>query len=159
MPTNLYGPGDNYHPENSHVIPALLRRFNKAVEDGVQEVLIWGTGTPRREFLYVDDMASASVFVMNLPSASYASQVQPQLSHINVGCGEDITIADLARAIARVVGYEGRIVFDHGKPDGTPRKLMDSGRLLALGWKPTVSLEAGLEMAYRDMQMHGMRSA
>ncbi|MGE0351089.1 GDP-L-fucose synthase [Hydrogenophaga sp.] len=159
MPTNLYGPGDNYHPENSHVIPALLRRFHEAVKDGAQQVTIWGTGTPRREFLYVDDMAAASVFVMNLPAASYAGQVQPQLSHINVGFGEDITIAELARAIAMVVGYQNRIVFDPEKPDGTPRKLMHSGRLQAMGWKPTVSLEAGLRLAYRDMQLHEMRSA
>ncbi|MBL0919579.1 MAG: GDP-L-fucose synthase [Hydrogenophaga sp.] len=159
MPTNLYGPGDNYHPENSHVIPALLRRFHEAVQNRAQEVTIWGTGTPKREFLYVDDMAAASIFLMNLPAASYAAQVQPQLSHINVGYGEDVTIAELAHTIARVVGYENKIVFDASKPDGTPRKLMDSGRLQAMGWKPTVSLEAGLRMAYRDMQLHEMRSA
>jgi GDP-L-fucose synthase len=159
MPTNLYGPGDNYHPENSHVIPALLRRFHEAVKERVQQVTIWGTGTPRREFLYVDDMAAASVFVMDLPAASYAAQVQPQLSHINVGFGEDITIAELAHTVAKVVGYENRIVFNPERPDGTPRKLMDSGRLQAMGWKPTVSLEAGLRLAYRDMQLHEMRSA
>lgn len=159
MPTNLYGPGDNYHPENSHVIPALLRRLHQAAAENAPEVAIWGTGTPRREFLYVDDMAAASVFVMDLPQRDYLSQVQPQLSHINVGFGEDVTIADLAHTIARVVGFHNRIVFDTSKPDGTQRKLMDSGRLQALGWKPTVSLEQGLRLAYQDMQSHCMRVA
>ena len=152
MPTNLYGPGDNYHPENSHVIPALLRRFHEAKVANAPEVAIWGTGTPRREFLYVDDMAAASVFVMNLPPAAYAAQVQPQLSHINVGFGSDVTIAELAATMARVVGYQGRITFDAGKPDGAPRKLMDSGRLNALGWKARVGLDDGLAKAYLDMQ-------
>lgn len=158
MPTNLYGPGDNYHPENSHVIPALLRRFHEAKEKNASEVAIWGSGTPKREFLYVDDMAAASVFVMNLPAPDYQAQVQPQLSHINVGYGEDVTIAELAHTVAKVVGYTRKIIFDTSKPDGTPRKLMDSGRLQAMGWKPTVGLEAGLRQAYRDMQSHEIRS-
>jgi GDP-L-fucose synthase len=152
MPTNLYGPGDNYHPENSHVIPALLRRFHDAKEKGLPEVAIWGSGTPRREFLYVDDMAAASVFVMNLSSLVYEAQVQPQLSHINVGCGEDVTIAELAQTIAAVVDYSGRITFDSSKPDGAPRKLMDSGRLNALEWRAKVGLAQGLRVAYQDLQ-------
>jgi GDP-L-fucose synthase len=151
MPTNLYGPGDNYHPENSHVIPALLRRFHEAKVANAPEVAIWGTGTPRREFLYVEDMAAASVFVMNLSPEAYQAQVQPQLSHINVGYGSDVTIAELAQTVARVVGYQGRVTFDTSKPDGAPRKLMDSGRLNALGWVPQVGLQVGLEIAYRDM--------
>jgi len=151
MPTNLYGPGDNYHPENSHVIPALLRRFHEARQNNAPEVVIWGTGTPRREFLYVDDMAAASVFVMNLPLAVYQAQVLPQLSHINVGYGSDVTIAELAHAVARVVGYKGRVTFDAGKPDGAPRKLMDSSRLNALGWRAKTGLEDGLALAYQGM--------
>lgn len=151
MPTNLYGPGDNYHPENSHVIPALLRRFHEAKVANAPEVAIWGTGTPRREFLYVDDMAAASVFVMNLAPEVYQAQVQPQLSHINVGYGSDVTIAELAQTVARVVGYHGRVTFDTSKPDGAPRKLMDSGRLNALGWSARVGLEQGLALAYQDM--------
>lgn len=151
MPTNLYGPGDNYHPENSHVIPALLRRFHEARQNNAPEVAIWGTGTPRREFLYVDDMAAASVFVMNLPLAVYQAQVRPQLSHINVGYGSDVTIAELAHTVARVVGYPGRVIFDASKPDGAPRKLMDSSRLNALGWQAETGLEDGLTLAYRDM--------
>lgn len=151
MPTNLYGPGDNYHPENSHVIPALLRRFHEAKRANAPEVAIWGTGTPRREFLYVEDMAAASVFVMNLAPEVYQAQVQPQLSHINVGYGSDVTIAELARTVARVVGFEGRITFDTSKPDGAPRKLMDSGRLNAMGWAARVGLEQGLQQAYQDL--------
>lgn len=151
MPTNLYGPGDNYHPENSHVIPALLRRFHEAKVANVLEVAIWGTGSPKREFLYVDDMAAACVFVMNLDPASYQAQVQPQLSHINVGYGEDVTIAELARTVAKVVDYAGAVTFDTSKPDGAPRKWMDSTRLHALQWKPQVALEAGLRAAYADM--------
>lgn len=154
MPTNLYGPGDNYHPENSHVIPALLRRFHEAKLANAPEVPIWGTGTPRREFLYVDDMAAASVFVMNLPEETYQSQVQPQLSHINVGFGSDVTIAELAQTVAKVVGYTGRITFDSTKPDGTPRKWMDSSRLNALGWHPQVGLELGLVQAYQAYQAY-----
>lgn len=151
MPTNLYGPGDNYHPENSHVIPALLRRFHEAKVMNAPEVAIWGTGTPRREFLYVDDMAAASVFVMNLAPREYEAQVQPQLSHINVGFGSDVTIAELAATVARVVNYQGRITFDISKPDGAPRKLMDSGRLISMGWCARVDLEHGLQQAYEDM--------
>jgi len=150
MPTNLYGPGDNYHPENSHVIPALIRRFHQAKVDGSPEVAIWGTGTPRREFLYVDDMAAACVHVMNLPKDGYEQQTQPMMSHVNVGFGDDITIWELAQTIARVVGYRGVIVFDPSKPDGTPRKLMDSARIHSLGWQAKVGLSAGLEIAYAD---------
>jgi GDP-L-fucose synthase len=157
MPTNLYGPGDNYHAENSHVVPALIRRFHEAKLAGAPEVTIWGSGTPRREFLYVDDMAKASVFIMNLEPGIYRQQVQPQLSHINVGYGSDVTIAELAQTVARVVDYSGHIVFDAGKPDGTPRKLMDSSRLLGMGWHPTIELEEGLALAYHDMQRE-MRS-
>jgi GDP-L-fucose synthase len=150
MPTNLYGPGDNYHPENSHVIPALIRRFHQAKVDGSPEVAIWGTGTPRREFLYVDDMAAACVHVMNLPKDGYEQQTQPMMSHVNVGFGDDITIRELAQTIARVVGYQGVIIFDPSKPDGTPRKLMDSARIHSLGWQAKVGLSAGLEIAYAD---------
>jgi GDP-L-fucose synthase len=150
MPTNLYGPGDNYHPENSHVIPGLIRRFHNAVISGASHVTIWGTGTPRREFLFVDDMARASVHVMNLEMAGYMRESAPMLSHINVGYGSDITIAELARAVGRVVGFAGNIDFDPGKPDGAPRKLMDSSRLTSLGWRPSVTLDRGLEVAYRD---------
>ncbi len=150
MPTNLYGPGDNYHPENSHVIPALIRRFHEAKASNAPNVSIWGTGTPRREFLYVDDMAAACVHVMNLPQATYSQHTQPMLSHINVGCGEDITIGEVAQAIANTVGYTGQITFDSRKPDGTPRKLMDSSRLNALGWQAEIGLEQGLAMAYQD---------
>jgi GDP-L-fucose synthase len=150
MPTNLYGPGDNYHPQDSHVIPALIRRFHEAKASGASEVVIWGTGTPRREFLYVDDMAAASLHVMELDKASYAANTRPMQSHINVGSSTDTTIRELAETIGRVIGYGGRIVFDPKKPDGTPRKLMDSGRLRALGWQPTVDLEQGLATTYRD---------
>lgn len=150
MPTNLYGPGDNYHPENSHVIPALIRRIHEAKNQDLPEVIIWGTGTPRREFLYVDDMASASVHVMNLDKASYDEHTQPMLSHINVGSGDDITIRELAETIAKVVGYSGRLAFDSSKPDGTPRKLMDSSRINSLGWRPQVDLVSGLTRAYRE---------
>ena len=150
MPTNLYGPGDNYHPENSHVIPALIRRFHEAKVNKASAVSVWGSGTPRREFLYVDDMAAACVHVMNLDKAVYDSQTQPMLSHINVGCGQDISIRELAETVARVIGYSGRIAFDAGKPDGTPRKLMDSSRLNALGWQARVGLEEGLALAYQD---------
>ncbi|GAB6048797.1 GDP-L-fucose synthase [Methyloparacoccus murrellii] len=150
MPTNLYGPGDNYHPENSHVVPALLRRFHEARQQEAPVVSIWGTGTPRREFLYVDDMAAACVHVMNLDKATYDRHTQPMLSHINIGSGSDISIAELAQTVARVTGYTGRIEFDPGKPDGTPRKLMDSTRLNTLGWKASVALETGLRLAYED---------
>jgi GDP-L-fucose synthase len=150
MPTNLYGPGDNYHPENSHVIPALIRRFHEAKINKAPFVAIWGTGTPKREFLYVDDMAAACLHVMNLDKATYHQHTQPMLSHINVGCGDDITIGQVAEAIGMTVGYQGEITFDHSKPDGTPRKLMDSSRLNALGWKAKVGLQAGLNAAYQD---------
>ena len=154
MPTNLYGPGDNYHPENSHVLPALIRRFHEAKLAGAASVAIWGTGTPRREFLYVDDMAAASVHVMNLPHAEYARHTQPMLSHVNVGCGADVTIAEVARLVAEVVGYSGQTTFDTSRPDGTPRKLMDGARLQALGWQPRVGLREGLARAYRDFLEH-----
>jgi GDP-L-fucose synthase len=150
MPTNLYGPGDNYHAENSHVIPALIRRFHEAKLANAKSVSIWGTGTPRREFLYVDDMAAASVHVMQLPKALYDQHTTPMQSHINVGSGSDVTIAEVARTIARTVGYEGDIAFDTSKPDGAPRKWMDSSRLNALGWKAKVDLHQGLEAAYQD---------
>ncbi len=152
MPTNLYGPGDNYHPENSHVIPALIRRFHEAKVSGAPSVSIWGSGTPKREFLYVDDMAAASVFVMNLPQATYQQHTQPMLSHINVGFGSDVTIAELAHAVGQTVGYGGTIEFDSSKPDGAPRKWMDSSRLNALGWQAKVNLERGLSLAYQDFK-------
>jgi GDP-L-fucose synthase len=149
MPTNLYGPGDNFHPENSHVIPALMRRFHEAVQRGADEVVIWGSGTPMREFLHVDDMAAASVFVMFLDDATYRAHTQPMLSHINVGTGVDCTIRELAETMARVTGFRGRLVFDASKPDGTPRKLMDVSRLAALGWRARIALEDGLRDTYR----------
>lgn len=148
MPTNLYGPGDNYHPENSHVIPALIRRFHEARVGGVPEVQIWGSGKPMREFLYVDDMAAASVFVMNLEHELYAASTSPMHSHINVGTGEDVTIAELARLVGEVVGYRGRIRFDTSKPDGTPRKLLDVSKLNGLGWQATTPLREGLRRTY-----------
>jgi GDP-L-fucose synthase len=150
MPTNLYGPGDNYHPENSHVIPALIRRFHEAKVSGKPEVAVWGTGTPRREFLFVDDMAAASVHVMNLPKAVYDAHTSPMQSHINVGFGGDITIAELAQAVAVAVGYPGQITLDSSKPDGAPRKLMNSQRLCAMGWKAQMPLTKGLALAYAD---------
>ena len=155
MPTNLYGPGDNYHPENSHVIPALIRRFHEAKITGVSELAIWGSGTPRREFLYVDDMATASAFVMNLPLQAYQAQTLPMQSHLNVGSGKDVTIAELALAVGQALGYGGNITFDTSKPDGAPRKWMDSSRLNALGWQAQVDLAAGLRSAYADfVQWH-----
>ena len=150
MPTNLYGPGDNYHQENSHVIPGLIRRFHEAKISCAPNVTIWGTGSPRREFLYVDDMASASVYVMQLPKVKYEQYTQPMQSHINVGSGSDVTIAELAQAIAQTVGYTGQIEFDATKPDGSPRKWMDSKRLNDLGWQAQVSLIEGLKLAYQD---------
>jgi len=152
MPTNLYGPGDNYHSENSHVIPALIRRFHEAKVNQAPEVVIWGTGTPKREFLYVDDMAAASVFVMELDQATYKEQTTPMQSHLNVGSGSDITISELAQTVSKVVGYQGNISYDHTKPDGTPRKWMDSSRLERLGWCAQMPLERGLQSAYADMQ-------
>ncbi|MBF0282110.1 MAG: GDP-L-fucose synthase [Zetaproteobacteria bacterium] len=148
MPTNLYGPGDNYHPENSHVVPALIRRFHEAVQHGVDEVVIWGSGSPFREFLHVDDMAAASLFVLDLPVDIYAENTQPMLSHINVGSGSEVTIAALAKMVADVTGFSGRVSFDASKPDGTPRKLMDSSRLEAMGWKSSIALREGLGDAY-----------
>ena len=152
MPTNLYGPGDNYHPENSHVIPALIRRFHEAKVLNKMDVTIWGTGTPKREFLFVDDMAAACIHVMNLDKSVYEANTLPMQSHINVGFGDDISIADLAHAVACALGYSGKIKFDTSKPDGTPRKLMDSSRLSTLGWKPHVSLESGLKKTYEDFK-------
>lgn len=148
MPTNLYGPGDNFHPENSHVLPALLRRFHEAARDGVEEVMIWGTGSPRREFLHVDDMAEASLFVLDLDKDVYDRETEPMLSHINVGSGTDISILELAQLVARVTGFEGRIATDPSKPDGTPRKLMDVDRLARLGWQASVGLEQGVRDTY-----------
>ncbi|HCN66075.1 MAG TPA: GDP-fucose synthetase [Pseudomonas sp.] len=148
MPTNLYGPHDNYHPENSHVIPALLRRFHEAVQRGDDELVIWGTGTPMREFLHVDDMAAASVHVMELDNAIYQANTQPMLSHINVGTGVDCTIGELAKTIATVTGFTGKLAFDTSKPDGAPRKLMDVSRLKSLGWQASIGLEDGLKDAY-----------
>jgi GDP-L-fucose synthase len=150
MPTNLYGPGDNYHSENSHVIPALIRRFHEAKVNNLPDVVIWGTGTPRREFLYVDDMASASIFVMNLDKHVYDQQVEPMQSHINVGFGSDITINELTKLIASIIGYSGDIVFDATKPDGAPRKWMDSSRLSKLGWVASTEIEGGIKSAYLE---------
>lgn len=150
MPTNLYGPGDNYHSENSHVIPALIRRFHEAKINNAASVVIWGGGTPRREFLYVDDMAAACVYVMNLNKDIYRQNTQPTLSHINVGFGSDITISELAELIGKTVGFKGEITFDSTKPDGTPRKLIDSSLLNKLGWSAQVDLGVGLTMAYED---------
>jgi GDP-L-fucose synthase len=149
MPTNLYGPGDNYHPQNSHVIPALIRRFHEAKAGAAPEVVIWGSGTAMREFLYVDDMAAASVYVMQLDPLSYAAITEPMHSHINVGTGTDTTIAELARLVGKTVGYGGDIVFDTSKPDGTPRKLLDVSKLNALGWSARMPLDVGLQHAYR----------
>ena len=160
MPTNLYGPGDNYHPTNSHVIPALLRKFHEARQRGDATVTVWGTGTPRREFLYSDDMADACVFLMNLPDNRYdallgsdenlSGRFEPPL--VNIGVGEDLTIAELAAAVAAVVGYRGRIAYDRSKPDGTPRKLMDVSRLSQAGWRASTPLAAGLKLAYDDLK-------
>jgi GDP-L-fucose synthase len=154
MPTNLYGPGDNYHPENSHVIPALIRRFHEAKLAHAPSVAIWGTGSPMREFLYVDDMAAASIHVMNLSQDVYEEHTSPMLSHINVGYGSDVSIAQAARIISQVVGYRGSITFDQSKPDGTPRKLMDSARIHSLGWQAKVDIEHGLALAYQDFLTH-----
>jgi len=150
MPTNLYGPGDNYHTENSHVIPALIRRFHEAKVRNASEVVIWGTGTPRREFLYVDDMAAASVFVMELEKEKYEAHSEPMQSHINIGFGSDVTIAELAKVIAVTVGYQGEIVFDSSRPDGSPRKWMNSTKLNNLGWQAKTTLQKGLELTYQD---------
>lgn len=149
MPTNLYGENDNFHPENSHVIPAMMRRFHEATQNGAEQVVVWGTGKPMREFLHVDDMAAASVFVMNLDRETYKNNTQGMLSHINVGTGVDCTIAELASTLANVIGFRGEIVFDTTKPDGTPRKLMDVSRLKAMGWEAKTSLQEGLAETYQ----------
>lgn len=154
MPTNLYGPGDNFHPENSHVLPALIRRFQEAVEQRLESVTIWGSGQPRREFLHVDDMADASLFVLDLPREVYAANTEPMMSHINVGSGVDITILDLAHLVARTVGFSGEIRTDPGKPDGAPRKLMDVSRLACMGWKARIPLEVGVSDAWHWYMEH-----
>jgi len=148
MPTNLYGPGDNFHPENSHVLPALIRRFHEAAQAGAEVVTIWGSGRPRREFLHVDDMAEASLFVLGLPKDVYEANTQPMLSHINVGSGADISILELAQMVARITGFKGRIETDPTKPDGTMRKLMDVSRLGAMGWSARIELEEGIRATY-----------
>ena len=148
MPTNLYGPGDNFHLENSHVLPALIRRFYEAKQSGQEDMMIWGSGTPRREFLHVDDMAAASLFVLDLPKSDYDAGTSPMLSHINVGSGKDVSILQLAQMVAKITGYSSRIVPDPTKPDGTPRKLMDVGRLKSMGWHATIELEDGVSETY-----------
>ncbi len=155
MPTNLYGTNDNFHPENSHVLPALMRRFHEAAQNGADVVTIWGTGTPMREFLHVDDMAAASLFVLGLDAKTYTENTEPMLSHINVGTGSDVTIRELAGKIAAVTGFKGRIEFDTSKPDGTPRKLMDVSRLARMGWTATIPLEEGLRSTYAWFLEHG----
>lgn len=152
MPTNLYGVGDNYHPTNSHVIPGLIRRFHDATETESKSVTVWGTGKPKREFLFVDDLARACVFFMNLEKNKYDSCVEPMLSHVNVGSGSDISIKDLSYLISEITGFKGSINFDSSKPDGTPRKLLDSSKINALGWEPLVSLSEGLEIAFKDFK-------
>lgn len=149
MPTNLYGPGDNFHPENSHVLPALIRRFHEAAQNGAEAVTIWGTGTPKREFLHVDDMANASLFVLDLSKDIYAANTNPMLSHINVGCGTDISILELAQMVAKITGYRGHILTDPTKGDGTKRKLMDVSRLSAMGWTARIGLDQGLRETYQ----------
>jgi GDP-L-fucose synthase len=152
MPTNLYGPGDNYHPEHSHVVPALIRRFHEAKVNNSPSTVIWGTGTPRREFLHVDDLAKACIHVMSLPKEVVALHTNPMQSHINVGYGSDISIGELAATIARVIGYSGDILYDTSKPDGTPQKLLDSQLLRTLGWQATIDLEQGLRQTYESFQ-------
>lgn len=154
MPTNLYGPGDNFHPENSHVIPALMRRFHDAVQSGAAEVVVWGSGNPRREFLHVDDMAAASVHVMELDQAAWQPEGQPPRSHVNVGSGRECTIRELAQAVARVAGFPGRISFDASRPDGAPRKMQDVSQLAALGWHAGITLDDGLRDAYAWFREH-----
>ena len=148
MPTNLYGPNDQFHSENSHVLPALMARFHGAARDGAEEVVIWGSGTPRREFLHVDDMADACLFVLNLAKSTYRENTRPMLSHLNVGSGEDVSIAELARLLAKVTGFSGRISYDRSRPDGTPRKLLDVSRLAAMGWRSKIGLEQGIGRTY-----------
>ena len=160
MPTNLYGPGDNYHAENSHVVPAMIRRFCEAVDCGASSVTIWGTGAPYREFMHVDDMAAASIHVMELPKPVYEANTEPMVSHINVGFGDDVTIGKLAQMVADATGFRGKLIFDTSKPDGTPRKLMDSSRLKALGWHPTIDLATGIAATvadYRGSDQHAAR--
>jgi GDP-L-fucose synthase len=151
MPTNLYGPGDNFHPENSHVLPALLRRFHEAALAGAPEVVVWGSGTPRREFLYVDDMADGCLFVMNLPDAVLTAELcsYPKPNFVNLGAGVDVSVAELAATVSAVVGYTGRVAFDPSRPDGTPRKLLDISRLKQLGWEAQTPLREGIEKTYR----------
>jgi len=148
MPTNLYGPGDNYHPKNSHVIPALIRRFHEAKKNGCSKVIVWGTGTALREFLYVDDMAEASIFVMNLDKDSYKTKVKNNLSHLNIGNGYDISIKDLANEISKIVGFKGKIEWDKSKPDGTPKKLLSIEKIQSMGWRPRINLHDGLKKTY-----------
>lgn len=156
MPTNLYGPGDNFHPQNSHVIPALMARFHEAAETAAESVTVWGSGRPMREFLHVDDLASACVHVMELPAERWRSITHPRRSHVNVGTGVDCTIRQLAETLAMIVGFRGRILFDKGKPDGTPRKLLDVSRIVQTGWTPTISLEDGLRNTYEwFLSQHG----
>lgn len=154
MPTNLYGPGDNFHPSHSHVMPAMMRRFHEAMTEKRSEVTVWGTGMPRREFLHVDDMAEASLFVMGLERATYDANTTPMLSHINVGTGSDVSIRELAELMAEVTGFKGRILYDHGKPDGAPRKLMDVSRLTAMGWRAATPLRKGIETTYKWFMEH-----
>ena len=154
MPTNLYGPHDNFHPSNSHVIPALIRRFHEAKLASAPEVVVWGSGTPMREFLHVDDLAEAVVHLQNIPQERYASETEPMRSHINVGTGTDVTIRELAETLVKVIGYEGKLVFDTTKPDGTPRKLMDVSRLARLGWQARISLQGGLQETYAWFLAH-----
>ncbi len=156
MPTNLYGPGDNFHPENSHVLPALIRRFHEAAQRGDARVTVWGSGKPMREFLHVDDMAEASLFVLDLDDETYQRETEPMLSHINVGSGTDVTIRELAETVARVTGFEGTLDFDASKPDGTPRKLMDVSRLARLGWTATIPLGQGIEETYAWFLAQGL---
>ena len=158
MPTNLYGPGDNFHPDNSHVIPAFIRRFHEAIRDGLDEVVIWGSGVPRREFLHVDDMAAASLFVLNLSKDIYSDNTKPMLSHINVGTGSDISILELAQLVAKITGYSGKISTDPSKPDGTMQKLMDVGRLAKMGWRAHIDLAQGLAETY-EWYLTNMQSA
>lgn len=154
MPTNLYGPGDNFHPENSHVMPALIRRFHEATRNQSPEVVVWGSGSPRREFLHVDDMAEASLFVLDLPKDVYQANTHPMLSHINVGTGSDISILELASLVGEITGFKGQILTDPTKPDGTPRKLLDVSRLNNMGWKAKITLKDGIEETYDWFLMH-----
>jgi nucleoside-diphosphate-sugar epimerase len=158
MPTSLYGLKDNYHPENAHVIPAMIRRFHEAMSIGEGEVIIWGSGNQKREFLFVDDLACASIFLMELPIATYNTNTQPMLGHLNVGSGYEISIAELAKEVADVVGFQGQIIFDGARPEGVQRKLLDSEKIKASGWRPTTGLRSGLEITYRDFLQSMVRS-